>query len=80
MNTQIQSFDGAHHKKLTRSGLLFRGTFSLELAVMHPLADAAALGIMRALMGGVLTASRLMGSFGYIEIMRAVSSPSAKVS
>ncbi len=33
--------------------------------------DAAMLGIMGALMGGVLTASRLLGSLGFFEIMRA---------
>jgi len=35
--------------------------------------DAAILGIMGALMGGVLTASRLMGSRGFFQIMRAAS-------
>lgn len=34
-------------------------------------------GIMGALMGGVLTASRLMGTFGFFRIMRAVRSSSA---
>lgn len=33
--------------------------------------DAALLGIMGALMGGVLTASCLLGSFGYPKVMRA---------
>lgn len=36
--------------------------------------DAAMLGIMGALMGGVLTASRLLGSWGFFEIMRAARS------
>jgi len=34
--------------------------------------DAALLGIMGALMGGVLTASCLLGRFGFFEVMRAV--------
>jgi all-trans-retinol 13,14-reductase len=38
--------------------------------------DAALLGIMGALMGGVLTASLLLGSFGFFEIMRAARSRS----
>jgi all-trans-retinol 13,14-reductase len=38
--------------------------------------DAALLGIMGALMGGVLTASLLLGSFGFLEIMRAARSRS----
>ena len=38
--------------------------------------DAALLGIMGALMGGVLTASLLVGSFGFLEIMRAARSRS----
>ena len=42
--------------------------------------DAALLGIMGALMGGVLTASRLMGPFGFFQIMRAASSDSSSVS
>ncbi len=33
--------------------------------------DAGLLGIMGALMGGVLTASRLLGPFGFFQIMRA---------
>jgi len=36
--------------------------------------DAALLGIMGALMGGVLTASLLLGAFGFFEIMRAARS------
>ena len=40
--------------------------------------DAAVLGVMGALMGGVATASTLLGSAGFLEIMRAAnSSPSA---
>jgi phytoene dehydrogenase-like protein len=35
--------------------------------------DAAFLGIMGALFSGVLTASRVLGSFGFFEIMRAAS-------
>lgn len=35
--------------------------------------DAALLGIMGALMGGVLTASRLLGPAGFLQIMRAAS-------
>jgi phytoene dehydrogenase-like protein len=35
--------------------------------------DAASLGIMGALMGGVLTASRLLGPFGFFRVMRAAS-------
>jgi all-trans-retinol 13,14-reductase len=38
--------------------------------------DAALLGIMGALMGGVLTASLLLGAFGFLEIMRAARSRS----
>ena len=40
--------------------------------------DAALLGIMGALMGGVLTASLLLGSFGFLEIMRAARSRSCE--
>jgi phytoene dehydrogenase-like protein len=36
--------------------------------------DVGVLGIMGALMGGVMTASRLLGSFGFFEVMRAASS------
>lgn len=36
--------------------------------------DASLLGIMGALMGGVLTASLLLGAFGFLEIMRAARS------
>jgi all-trans-retinol 13,14-reductase len=36
--------------------------------------DAAVLGVMGALMGGVATASTLLGSAGFLEIMRAASS------
>lgn len=36
--------------------------------------DAALPGIMGALMGGVLTAGRLMGPFGFFQIMRAAGS------
>jgi all-trans-retinol 13,14-reductase len=36
--------------------------------------DVAILGIMGALMGGVLTSSHLLGSMGFIEIMRAAKS------
>jgi len=35
--------------------------------------DVSVLGIMGALMGGVMTASRLLGSLGFFEIMRAAS-------
>jgi all-trans-retinol 13,14-reductase len=35
--------------------------------------DAALLGIMGALMGGVVTASCLLGSFGFFEVMRAAA-------
>ena len=38
--------------------------------------DAALLGIMGALMGGVLTASLLLESFGFLEVMRAARSRS----
>ena len=38
--------------------------------------DAALLGIMGALMGGVLTASRMIGSMGFPQIMRTVRSRS----
>lgn len=38
--------------------------------------DVASLGIMGALMGGVLTASRLIGPLGFFQIMRAASSHS----
>jgi len=36
-------------------------------------ADAGSLGIVGALMGGVLTASRLLGPFGFFRIIRAAS-------
>jgi hypothetical protein len=36
--------------------------------------DAGLLGIMGALMGGVLAASRLLGPLGFFQIMRAASS------
>ena len=36
--------------------------------------DVAVLGIMGALMGGVITASRLIGPLGFLQIMRAASS------
>ncbi len=36
--------------------------------------DVALLGIMGALMGGVLTASHLLGRVGFLEVMRAASS------
>ena len=39
--------------------------------------DVALLGIMGAVMGGVLTASRLMGPFGFFEIIRAAGSRSS---
>jgi all-trans-retinol 13,14-reductase len=42
--------------------------------------DVALLGIMGALMGGVLTASRLTGPSGFFQIMRAASSHSSSVS
>jgi len=42
--------------------------------------DAALLGIMGALMGGVLTASRLIGPLGFFQIMRAARSHSSTVS
>jgi phytoene dehydrogenase-like protein len=42
--------------------------------------DAALPGIMGALMGGVLTASRLIGPFGFFQIMRAASLHSVTVS
>jgi all-trans-retinol 13,14-reductase len=38
-------------------------------------ADAAVLGVMGALMGGVATASTLLGSTGFLQIMRAANSP-----
>jgi all-trans-retinol 13,14-reductase len=38
--------------------------------------DAAVLGVMGALMGGVATASTLLGSAGFLEIMRAAKSAS----
>ena len=38
--------------------------------------DAALLGIMGALMGGVVTASCLLGRFGFLEVMRAARSRS----
>lgn len=38
--------------------------------------DAAVLGIMGALMGGVLAASRILGSMGFLQIMRAARSRS----
>jgi all-trans-retinol 13,14-reductase len=38
--------------------------------------DVALLGIMGALMGGVVTASCLLGRFGFIEVMRAARSHS----
>ena len=43
-------------------------------------ADAAVLGIMGALMGGIATASTLLGPAGFLEIMRAANSspPSAR--
>ncbi|MFZ0590116.1 MAG: NAD(P)/FAD-dependent oxidoreductase [Bryobacteraceae bacterium] len=37
--------------------------------------DVTILGIMGALMGGVVTASCLMGPFGFLEVMRAARSP-----
>jgi hypothetical protein len=37
--------------------------------------DAALLGIMGALMGGVATASTLLGPAGFLEIMRAAKRP-----
>jgi all-trans-retinol 13,14-reductase len=40
--------------------------------------DAALPGIMGALMGGVLTAGRLMGPFGFFQIMAAARSQSSK--
>jgi len=42
--------------------------------------DVALLGIMGALMGGVLTASRLIGPSGFFQIMRAASSHSRTIS
>jgi all-trans-retinol 13,14-reductase len=39
--------------------------------------DAAVLGVMGALMGGVATASTLLGSAGFLEIMRAANSSSS---
>ena len=39
--------------------------------------DAGLLGIMGALMGGVLTASRLIGPLGFFQIMRAAASRSS---
>jgi phytoene dehydrogenase-like protein len=39
--------------------------------------DAAVLGVMGALMGGVATASTLLGSAGFLEIMRAAKSASS---
>jgi phytoene dehydrogenase-like protein len=35
--------------------------------------DAVSPGIMGALMGGVVTASRLLGPFGFFRVMRAAS-------
>jgi all-trans-retinol 13,14-reductase len=42
--------------------------------------DAAVLGIMGALIGGVLTASRVLGSLGFLQIMRAANSYQPAVS
>jgi phytoene dehydrogenase-like protein len=42
--------------------------------------DAGLLGIVGALMGGVLAASRLLGVFGFLRIMRAVYSQSPTLS
>lgn len=42
--------------------------------------DVALPGIMGALMGGVLTASRLIGPLGFFQIMRAATSHSSEVS
>jgi all-trans-retinol 13,14-reductase len=42
--------------------------------------DVALLGIMGALMGGILTASRLLGPTGFFQIMRAARSHSSTVS
>ena len=39
--------------------------------------DVALLGIMGALMGGVVTASCLLGWFGFLEVMRAARSHSS---
>ncbi|MGA2430299.1 MAG: NAD(P)/FAD-dependent oxidoreductase [Candidatus Acidiferrum sp.] len=41
--------------------------------------DAALLGIMGALMGGIVAASCLLGSFGFLEVMRAANNRSAKL-
>jgi len=41
-------------------------------------ADATLLGIMGATMGGVVTASLVLGSTGFFEIMRAANAPRAK--
>jgi phytoene dehydrogenase-like protein len=40
-------------------------------------ADTAVLGVMGALMGGVATASTLLGPAGFLEIMRAANSYSS---
>jgi phytoene dehydrogenase-like protein len=42
--------------------------------------DVAVLGIMGALMGGVLTASRLLGPLGFFQLMRAATSYSPTMS
>ena len=39
--------------------------------------DVALLGIMGALMGGVVTASCVLGRFGFLEVMRAARSHSS---
>jgi phytoene dehydrogenase-like protein len=43
-------------------------------------ADAAVLGVMGALMGGVATASTLLSPMGFIEIMRSASASPARKS
>jgi all-trans-retinol 13,14-reductase len=40
--------------------------------------DVCVLGIMGALMGGVATASRLLGPLGFLQIMRAASAPASR--
>jgi hypothetical protein len=41
-------------------------------------ADVGSVGIMGALMGGVSTASRILGPFGFFNVMRAVYSYTRK--
>lgn len=41
--------------------------------------DASGLGVVGALMGGIMAASKVLGSLGFIKIMRAASTPSPTV-